>query len=89
MTLRFGTDGVRGDADRELTDELVEALARAAARVLPAARVLIGRDPRASGPRIEAALVRGFVAEGVGVDLLGVAPTPAVAWLSAADDQPA
>lgn len=89
MTLRFGTDGVRGEADTELTDELVEALGRAAARVLPADRFLIGRDTRASGPRIEAALARGFAAEGVGVDLLGVAPTPAVAWLSAADGQPA
>ncbi len=89
MTLRFGTDGVRGVADTELTDELVEALGRAAARVLPADRFLIGRDTRVSGPRIEAALARGFAAEGVGVDLLGVAPTPAVAWLSAADDQPA
>ena len=89
MTLRFGTDGVRGAADTELTDELVEALGRAAARVLPADRFLIGRDTRTSGPRIEAALARGFAAEGVGVDLLGVAPTPAVAWLSAADGQPA
>ena len=89
MTLRFGTDGVRGEADTELTDVLVEALGRAAARVLPAERFLIGRDLRRSGPRIEAALVRGLAAEGVGADLLGVVPTPAVAWLSAAEDRPA
>lgn len=89
MTLRFGTDGVRGDADTELTDDLVESLGRAAARVLPAERFLIGRDTRVSGPRIEEALVRGLAAEGVGADRLGVAPTPAVAWLSAADGVPA
>lgn len=89
VTLRFGTDGVRGVADTELTDELVVALGRAAARVLPAERFVIGRDTRVSGPRLEAALARGLAAEGVAVDLLGVAPTPAVAWLSAADDHPA
>jgi phosphoglucosamine mutase len=89
VTLRFGTDGVRGVADTELTDDLVVALGRAAARVLPAERFVVGRDTRVSGPRIEAALARGLAAEGVAVDLLGVAPTPAVAWLSAADDHPA
>lgn len=89
MTLRFGTDGVRGVADTELTTELIVALGRAAARVLDGDRFVVARDPRTSGPRIEAALVEGLACEGVGVDLLGVAPTPAVAWLSHADDQPA
>ena len=89
MTLRFGTDGVRGEADTELTDDLVVAFGRAAARVLPAERFVVGRDTRVSGPRIEAALARGLAAEGMVVDLLGVAPTPAVAWLSATDDHPA
>jgi phosphoglucosamine mutase len=88
MTLRFGTDGVRG-AEAELTDELVFALGRAAARVLDGERFLIGRDTRESGPRIERALAAGLVTEGATVDVLGVAPTPAVAWLSAADDTPA
>jgi phosphoglucosamine mutase len=95
MTLRFGTDGVRGHAD-ELTDELVTALGRAAARVLApglraaqSERFVIGRDPRASGPRIEAALVRGLAAEHVAAELIGVAPTPAVAWIAAARGVPA
>jgi phosphoglucosamine mutase len=95
MTLRFGTDGVRGHAD-ELTDELVVALGRAAARVLaadlrtqPGRRFAIGRDPRESGPRLEAALATGLSAEGVAVELVGVAPTPALAWISAAREVPA
>ena len=63
--LRFGTDGVRGDADTDLTPELVVALGRAAARVLGAdAPFLIGRDTRESGPRIEADARRGLCAEG-------------------------
>jgi phosphoglucosamine mutase len=95
MTLRFGTDGVRGHAD-ELTDELVIALGRAAARVLAAdlrrqmgRRFAIGRDPRESGPRLEAALAKGLSAEGVEVELVGLAPTPALAWISAARGAPA
>lgn len=95
MTLRFGTDGVRGHAD-ELTDELVTALGRAAARVLAAdlvgahdRRFVIGRDPRESGPRIERALVAGLALERVGAELAGVVPTPAVAWIAAARAVPA
>lgn len=88
MSLRFGTDGVRGPAD-ELDDPFVFSLGRAAARVLGGDRFVVGRDTRESGPRIEAALARGLVAEGAAVDLLDVAPTPAVAWLSAADEVPA
>src|SRR4029453_15256555 len=61
MTLRFGTDGVRGVANRDLTPELVTALGRAAARVLGADRpFVVGRDTRRSGPLLEAALVAGF-----------------------------
>ena len=82
MTLRFGTDGVRGHADTELTPHLVTALGRAAARVLGAGPVVIGRDTRASGPRIEADLAAGLVAEGLTVDNVGVVPTPAVAHAS-------
>jgi phosphoglucosamine mutase len=91
MTLRFGTDGVRGVANTELTPELVLALGRAAARVLEAGRVgrvVIGRDTRRSGPLLEAALAAGFAAEGVDVELLGVVPTPTVAWVSASDGLP-
>ncbi len=91
MTLRFGTDGVRGVANRELTAELVLALGRAGGRVLaaPGASFLIGRDTRASGPMLQAALTAGLAAEGVDVIDLGVLPTPGVAWLSAADGCPA
>jgi phosphoglucosamine mutase len=88
VTLRFGTDGVRGPAD-ELTDDLVAALGRAAAQVLGGDRFVIGRDTRESGPRIEQALARGIAAEGVDVELLGVVPTPTVAFVSAADGVPA
>jgi phosphoglucosamine mutase len=87
MTLKFGTDGVRGPA-RELTDDLVTALGRAAARVLGGDRFVIGRDPRESGPAIETALRAGMEAEGKDVEALGVVPTPAVAWRCAADGVP-
>ncbi len=68
MTLRFGTDGVRGVANRELTAELVTALGRAAVRVLGADQpFVVGRDTRRSGPMLEAALVAGICAEGADV----------------------
>jgi len=87
MTLRFGTDGVRGHA-AELTDELVTALGRAAATVLGTDRFLVGRDTRESGPRLEAALVAGLTAGGAAAEVLGVVPTPTVAWVGAADGVP-
>jgi phosphoglucosamine mutase len=79
--LRFGTDGVRGDAETELTDAFVEALGRAVARVLGPQQFLIGRDTRASGVRIEQAIQRGLGAEGATAHALGVLPTPASAFL--------
>jgi phosphoglucosamine mutase len=87
--LRFGTDGVRGDADADLTTPLIVAFGRAAARVLGAPTFLIGRDTRESGPRIEADLARGFEAEGADVVALGVAPTPAIAFLAQRAGAPA
>jgi phosphoglucosamine mutase len=87
--LRFGTDGVRGDADAELTTPLVIALGRAAARVIGAGEFVIGRDTRESGPRIEAALIEGFAAEGTRVQSLGVASTPAVAFVGHRANLPA
>ena len=89
MAVRFGTDGVRGRAITELTPEAVMALGRAAAEVLAAPTVLIGRDTRRSGTALEAALSSGLAAEGVNVQLLGVVPTPAVAWWAARDHLPA
>lgn len=90
MHLRFGTDGIRGEANRELTPELVTSVARAAARVLGVDRpFVIGRDTRRSGPMLEAALVAGLCAEGADVLLGGVLPTPAVAALAHARSAPA
>jgi phosphoglucosamine mutase len=83
VTLRFGTDGVRGVANLDLTPELVVALGRAAARVLGADRFVLGRDTRMSGSSLEAALIAGLTAEGVTVGTLGVVPTPTVAWAAA------
>ena len=72
MTLRFGTDGVRGVANVELTPELVAALGRAAVRVLGADQpFVVGRDTRRSGPMLEAALVAGLCAEGADVAARG------------------
>src|SRR6516164_247472 len=83
MTLRFGTDGVRGIANEELTVELVTALGRAAVRVMGAEHgFVIGRDTRRSGPMLEAALVAGICAEGADALLAGVIPTPGVAQIA-------
>ncbi len=83
MTLRFGTDGVRGVANEELTVEMVTALGRATVRVLGAEQpFVVGRDTRRSGPMIEAALVAGICAEGADAVLVGVIPTPAVAHIA-------
>jgi phosphoglucosamine mutase len=84
--LRFGTDGVRGDATSDLTDDFVIALGRAAARELGPVAFVVGRDTRESGPRIEAALCRGLAAEGAAVAAVGVCSTPGVAYLAQTDD---
>ena len=78
-SLTFGTDGVRGVANTELTPELVLSLGRAAARVLGPGPWLVGRDTRISGPFLGAALSAGLAAEGASVIDIGVLPTPAVA----------
>ncbi len=89
MRRLFGTDGVRGLANRELTPELALAVSGAAARVLaqhglghrPVA--VVGRDPRASGEMLEAAVTAGLTSAGADVLRVGVLPTPAVAHLVA------
>ena len=81
--VRFGTDGIRGVANAELTPELVLALGRAAARVLPAETFVIGRDTRRSGTMLSSALASGLSSEGADIIDIGVLPTPAVAWMSA------
>jgi phosphoglucosamine mutase len=83
----FGTDGVRGQANADLTPELALAVAVGAAHTLaerdrshpPLA--VVGRDPRASGEMLEAAVVAGLASAGATVVRLGVLPTPAVAYL--------
>ncbi|OMC39043.1 phosphoglucosamine mutase [Mycobacterium sp. GA-1841] len=92
MARLFGTDGVRGVANRDLTAELAVALGSAAARRLagsagPRRRVaVVGRDPRASGEMLEAAVIAGITSEGVDALRVGVLPTPAVAYLTSAYD---
>jgi phosphoglucosamine mutase len=77
----FGTDGVRGIVGEDLTEGLVERLGRAFA-LAGACDVLIGRDTRASGPALEAALAKGIASGGARAWLGGVLPTPAVALLN-------
>ncbi|MFJ7420112.1 phosphoglucosamine mutase [Streptomyces uncialis] len=88
----FGTDGVRGVANADLTAELALGLSVAAAHVLGEAGsfeghrpvAVVGRDPRASGEFLEAAVVAGLASAGVDVLKVGVLPTPAVAYLTGA-----
>ncbi len=84
----FGTDGVRGLANADLTPELALSLALAAAHVLAESHLghrpvaVVGRDPRASGELLEAAVVAGLLSAGADVRRVGVVPTPAVAYLT-------
>jgi phosphoglucosamine mutase len=81
----FGTDGVRGVANRDLTPELAFALGRAAAVALAGEgkpRVVVGRDTRASGAMLQAALSAGICSAGGDVLRAGIVPTPAVAFLT-------
>jgi phosphoglucosamine mutase len=87
--LQFGTDGVRGDAAVDLTTPLIFALGRAIARVLQPDRLLIGRDTRESGTRLEADLSAGLAFEHVDAVTLGVLPTPAIAFAAAREGVPA
>ncbi|MGL5865555.1 MAG: phosphoglucosamine mutase [Dermatophilaceae bacterium] len=95
MSRLFGTDGVRGLANGPVvTAELALSLSVAAARVLGAAgpdttrrpTAVVGRDPRASGEFLSAAVIAGLASAGVDVSDVGVLPTPAVAYLTAATD---
>ena len=87
MRKYFGTDGIRRIANTELTPDLVYKVAKAGAYVLSkhtdhTPTILIGRDTRLSGTLIESAMVAGFLSYGANVKLLGVIPTPAVAYLT-------
>ncbi len=89
MNIKFGTDGVRGVANVDLTPEVVLALGRATARVMGAASFLVARDTRISSPVLSSALTTGLAAEGADVTDLGVVPTPALARLAALRHVPA
>ena len=87
MRKYFGTDGIRRIANTELTPDLVFKVAKAGAYVFSkhldhAPTILIGRDTRISGTLIESAMVAGFLSYGAKVKLLGVMPTPAIAYLT-------
>ena len=82
----FGTDGVRGEANVELTPELAFKLGRFGGYVLSQhenerPRVFVGRDTRISGQLLESALVAGLLSVGIEVYLLGVVATPGVSYL--------
>src|SRR5215211_4838496 len=83
----FGTDGVRGLANADLSPELAMSVACAAAHILAEADhshpplAVVGRDPRASGEMLEAAVVAGLASAGANVLRVGVLPTPGVAYL--------
>src|SRR5947209_15046826 len=94
----FGTDGVRGVANGDLTAELALGIAESAVRILTSSRadlprvpaggrptVVVGRDTRPSGEFLEAAVVAGLASEGADVLRLGVVPTPAVAYAVASN----
>ena len=88
MPKYFGTDGVRGVANGDLTPELAFAIGRAGAAVIAYAQaiekpIVVGRDTRLSGPMLEGAIVAGITSTGRNVIQLGIVPTPAVASITA------
>src|SRR5437879_2850848 len=88
MSRLFGTDGVRGVANKDLTPELALRLGRAAGHVLGGRghAVVIGRDTRRSGRMLEGALAAGLCSVGIDVRLVGHIPTPGLAYLTAKKD---
>lgn len=87
MTKLFGTDGVRGEANTFISPELALRLGKAAAHILKGIKsdnraIIIGKDTRISGDMLEASLASGICSMGIDVYLLGICPTPAVAFLT-------
>ncbi len=81
----FGTDGIRGIANKDLTPELAFKIGRAGAYILSKGnkgKIIVGKDTRKSGDMLEAALTAGICSMGIDVISLGVVPTPAVAYLT-------
>ena len=88
MPLVFGTDGVRGRANDELTPEVAVAFGRAVVRVLGVPALLVGRDTRRSSSMLAAGVCAGAASEGADVGDLGVLPTPGVAAHCVRNDAP-
>jgi len=88
MSRLFGTDGIRGVANKDLTPELALRLGRAAGHVLGGSghRVVVGRDTRRSGRMLESALAAGLCSVGMEVRLVGHIPTPGLAYLARTGD---
>lgn len=85
MAKLFGTDGIRGIANEDLTPELAFQAGRAGAYILAngkKGKIIIGKDTRVSGDMLEAAMIAGITSMGIDVISLGVIPTPAVAYLT-------
>ncbi len=80
--LKFGTDGIRGIANKVLTPEFVFRLGLCAGHLTGTNKVVVGRDTRRSGTMLEAALASGFASAGLDVDLLGIAPTGAISYVT-------
>lgn len=78
--LTFGTDGVRGEFGKELTERYAASLAEVVAQILQCKVVVVGRDTRESGVLLELAITKALMGRGVEVQLMGVAPTPAIAF---------
>ncbi len=86
MGRMFGTDGVRGVANKELTADLAYKLGKAGAFILTEGahrpKILVGMDTRISGDMLESALVAGILSVGAEAICVGVIPTPAIAYLT-------
>jgi phosphoglucosamine mutase len=89
LGVAFGTDGIRGAANVDLTAEVAVALGRAATAVLGTGTWLIGSDTRASSPMLSAALAAGLASSGAEVVDLGILPTPGIAYHAQARNAPA
>jgi len=86
MTKLFGTDGIRGVAGVDITADLAFKLGKAAGDLIIEnkwdKKILIGRDTRLSGPMLESALISGAMSKGINVEVLGITPTPVVAYIA-------
>ena len=88
MPIQFGTDGLRGKADEELTEAIAAALGAATASVLGTQTFYLGRDTRESSPRLSAAFAQGVASVGARCIDIGVVPTPCVAVVCASKNAP-